>query len=69
MPSQTVNSFLNSYSCLFLPLSTDIKLKEKLNKIYGKEVRIGRIFEIMDSIAGMVSYRHCFANIEQKANN
>lgn len=54
-----VNYFSNSYCRITLPLATKPRLREKLNKLFDNEVRIGRIFELMDSIAGIVSYSHC----------
>lgn len=69
MGSKSVNSFLNSYACLYLPLSSNIKLREKLNKLFDNEVRTGRIFEIMDSVAGLVSYQHCYGSVSEKAKN
>jgi acyl-coenzyme A thioesterase 9 len=32
-------------------------------------VRTGRIFEIMDSVAGLVSYQHCYAKLENRGRN
>lgn len=64
METPNANTFHNSYSRVTFPLSSQPKLREKLNKLNDKEVRIGRIFEIMDSIAGIVSYRHCFGGFE-----
>ena len=29
------------------------------------EIRIGRILQAMDSIAGLVGYRHCFGSVSQ----
>lgn len=34
MSSPASNSFLNSYSSLYLPLAANPKLREKLNKLY-----------------------------------
>jgi acyl-coenzyme A thioesterase 9 len=69
MGSKKVNSFLNSYACLYLPLSSNIKLREKLNKLFDNQVRTGRIFEIMDSVAGLVSYQHCYGSISGQVKN
>lgn len=69
MSSPASNSFLNSYSSLYLPLATNTKLREKLNKLYDNEVRTGRIFEIMDSVAGLVSYRHCYGRLDGQERN
>ncbi len=69
MGSKNINSFLNSYACLYLPLASNIKLREKLNKLFDNEVRTGRIFEIMDSVAGLVSYQHCYGSISGQAKN
>lgn len=32
-------------------------------------MRTGRIFEIMDSVAGLVSYRHCYGRLDGKERN
>lgn len=63
VPIKKINYFQNSYSRFTLPLSSNLKLREKLNKLFDNEVRLGRIFELMDSIAGIVSYTHCFADL------
>lgn len=34
-------------------------------KFTKKHVRIGRLLEIMDMIAGLVSYRHCFGSFRK----
>jgi hypothetical protein len=59
-PNKSVNFFLNSYARVTLPLESKPKLRVKLNKLNQQEVRLGRIFELMDSIAGIVSYSHCY---------
>ena len=34
MGAKATNSFLNSYNCMHLPLGTNVKLREKLNKLF-----------------------------------
>ncbi len=50
-------------------MSSSLRLREKLNKLFDQEVRTGKIFELMDSMAGIVSYSHCFAPLTSSISN
>jgi acyl-CoA hydrolase len=62
----SANHIENSYAKLEIPTGSSPELQETLKKFTGDEIRIGRIMEVMDSMAGMISYRHCFGFITQK---
>jgi acyl-coenzyme A thioesterase 9 len=68
-PNKKINFFENSYARFTLPLSSSLRLREKLNKLFDQEVRTGKIFELMDSMAGIVSYSHCFAPLTSSISN
>lgn len=63
------NHFENSYVSMSIPLSTSPELREKLNFLSTGTVRIGRLFELMDSMAGMVSYKHCAGGVSYHKDN
>ncbi len=56
----------DSYINLFLPLATNMKMRLKLNNVVQAGMRIGRMFEVMDSVAGMVTYEHCSSSYEHR---
>lgn len=63
MPNKDANTVDNSYVSLDIPLSTDQQIRNTLVRLTSNEVRIGRILQCMDSIAGIVGYRHCFGSV------
>jgi len=49
----------NSFVRVHFPLATNEELRKFMIRVGGKKVRIGRLLEIMDLMAGRVSYTHC----------
>lgn len=49
------------------PLSTDPSIRDNFQKFYSKGLRVGRILEVMDYLAGTVAYRYSKEN--PKARN
>ena len=45
--------------------ASDPEIKVNMVKLMSNEVRIGRLMELMDSIAGLVGYRHCFGSLSE----
>ena len=45
--------------------ASDPEIKVNMVKLMSNEVRIGRLMELMDSIAGLVGYRHCFGPLSE----
>ena len=50
-----------SWTEVILPLKTDKFLRSKFIKFYTNYVRIGRILEVLDFMAGSCAYKHCEA--------
>ena len=63
LPSKEFNRLDNSYIALTVPLSSVPEMQTSLRKFSTGEVRIGRMMELMDSVAGLVGYRHCFGSL------
>jgi len=49
----------DSFVSLLLPFSESEVLREAMIKFDGKTIRYGKLFELIDAIAGDVGYRHC----------
>lgn len=58
--------FDDSWIELTLPFSGDKNLRNALVKLDGKSLRYGKLFEILDGLAGDVCYRHVGAEELQK---
>lgn len=60
------NYFTASWLRIVFPLQTNPKLRKFLIKIDREGVRVGRLLEIMDIMAGRVCYLHCGSSHESK---
>lgn len=47
-------------------LEKDIGLRDHFKRFYSEGIRVGRILEIMDYLAGTVAYRYCKENPKAK---
>lgn len=63
---KTKNYFTASWLRVVFPLETNHGLRKFLIKIDQKGIRIGRLLEIMDIMAGRVCYLHCGSRHESK---
>lgn len=41
------------------PLGSNIGLRDGFKRFYSEGIRVGRMLEIMDYLAGTVAYRYC----------
>ena len=48
----------DSYVEEYLPFLTDSTVREEYINVYGK-IRIGKVFEDLDALAGSIAYSHC----------
>lgn len=60
---KSANVLDNSYIAVELPVESEPDIRSSLRKLMTNEMRIGRMMELMDSIAGLVGYRHCFGSL------
>lgn len=63
---KTKNYFTASWMRIVFPLETNPDLRKFLITIDQKNVRVGRLLEIMDIMAGRVCYLHCGSSHESK---
>jgi hypothetical protein len=47
-------------------LGTDVPLRDSWKKFYSEGIRVGKMLEIMDYLAGTVAYRYAQANPAEK---
>ncbi len=47
----------DSYVEEYLPFKSDAHVREEYIDIYGK-IRVGKLFEDLDALAGSISYQH-----------
>lgn len=68
---KSVNYLSNSFVHLDIPIISkpELNLENALRKFNSPSVRIGRIMEVMDSIAGLVGYRHCYGSFDKNIVN
>lgn len=61
-PAQNLTkSMSDSYTEICLPFSTDKLLQEEY-LTYAGTIRVGKILEDLDALAGTIGYRHCDDN-------
>lgn len=65
-PDKSLNYFSASWLRIVFPLETNQSIRKYLVKVEQKGVRIGRLLEIMDIMAGRVCYLHCGSRHESK---
>lgn len=61
--SKDANVLENSFIRLEIPIKNHKEIQNSLVRLDTNFVRTGRILECMDSIAGIVGYKHCFATL------
>ena len=49
---------IDSYVEEYLPFKSDLNVREEYVNVYGK-IRIGKVFEDLDALAGSIAYAHC----------
>ena len=60
----------DGYLELVLPFSTDVTLRDAMIRSDFSSIRYGKLFEILDSLAADVCYRHLgFADLSENDNN
>ncbi|CAG8725864.1 8794_t:CDS:10, partial [Funneliformis mosseae] len=62
-----VRKMTDSYEEEILPFKSDPELLEEYVNPYGS-IRIGKIFENLDLLAGQIAYKHCSIEMEQNSD-
>jgi acyl-coenzyme A thioesterase 9 len=53
-----IKTMKDSYVEEYLPFKTDKEFREEYVNVYGR-IRLGKILEDLDALAGSIAYKHC----------